>query len=45
MEGEERRCRMWYEEREAIGHMWKGCSKIRKRERNGEKYWMKMEGR
>jgi hypothetical protein len=33
MEGEERR------------HMWNGCSEMRERgwERNGEKYWMKME--
>jgi hypothetical protein len=45
MEGGERRCRIWYEEREAMGHMWKGGSEMRKRERNGEKYWMKTEGR
>ncbi|KAJ3621427.1 hypothetical protein MTP99_003558 [Tenebrio molitor] len=30
MEGEERRCRMCYEERETtIEHMWIGCSKMR----------------
>jgi hypothetical protein len=32
MEGEERRCRMCNEERETIGHMWKGCSEMRERE-------------
>jgi hypothetical protein len=34
-EGEERRCRMCYEEREreTIEHMWKGCSAMRERER------------
>jgi hypothetical protein len=29
MAGEERRCRMCYEERETIGHMWNGYSKMR----------------
>jgi hypothetical protein len=29
MEGEERRCRMCYEER----HMWNGCSEMRERKR------------
>jgi hypothetical protein len=33
MEGEERRCRMCYEERETIEHMWNGCSEMRERER------------
>jgi hypothetical protein len=28
-----RRCRMCYEERETIQHMWNGCSEIRERER------------
>jgi hypothetical protein len=39
-EGEERRCRMCYEAREAIEQMWNGCSEMRERqrERNGEKY-------
>jgi hypothetical protein len=31
MEGEERRFRMCYEERETIEHMWKGCSEMRQR--------------
>jgi hypothetical protein len=34
-EGEERRCRACCEEREAIEHIWNGCSEMRKRE--GEK--------
>jgi hypothetical protein len=40
MEGEERRCRMCYEKRETIEHMWNGCSEMRERgrERNGKKY-------
>jgi hypothetical protein len=33
MEGEQRRCRMCYEERETIQHMWNGCSDMRKKER------------
>jgi hypothetical protein len=33
IEGEERRCRMYYEERETIEHMWNGCSEMRERER------------
>jgi hypothetical protein len=33
MEGEERRCRMFYEERETIEHMWNGCSEMRERQR------------
>jgi hypothetical protein len=33
MEGEERRCRMCYEEREPIEHMWNRCNEMRKRER------------
>jgi hypothetical protein len=28
-EGEERRCRMCYEERETIEHMWSGCGEMR----------------
>jgi hypothetical protein len=32
--GEQRRCRMCYEEREeTIEHMWNGCSEMRERER------------
>jgi hypothetical protein len=47
MEEKERECRMCYEERGTIEHMWNGCSKMRERgrERNGEKYRMKTEGR
>jgi hypothetical protein len=47
MEEEERKCRMCYEERGTIEHMWNGCSEMRERgrERNGEKYRMKTEGR
>jgi hypothetical protein len=33
IEGEERGCRMYYEERETIEHMWNGCSEMRERER------------
>jgi hypothetical protein len=33
MEGEERRCRMCYEERKTIEHMWNGCSEMRETER------------
>jgi hypothetical protein len=38
-EGEERRCRVCYEESETIEHMWNGCSEMRerRRKRNGEK--------
>jgi hypothetical protein len=32
MEREEKRCRVCYEERETIGHMWNGCSEMRERE-------------
>jgi hypothetical protein len=32
MEGEKRRCRMCYEEKEAIEHMWNGCGEMRERE-------------
>jgi hypothetical protein len=28
-----KRCRMCYEERETIEHMWNGCSEMRERER------------
>jgi hypothetical protein len=37
MEGEERKCRKSYEERETIEHMWNGCSEMKERgrERNG----------
>jgi hypothetical protein len=57
MEGDERRCRMCYEDSETIEHMWNGCSEMREREgekereREGEKgtgrkkYRMKTEGR
>jgi hypothetical protein len=34
MEREERRCRMGYEQRETIEHMWNGCSEMREREGN-----------
>jgi hypothetical protein len=46
-EGEKRRCRMCYEERQTIGHMWNGCSEMKERGRvgTGEKYWIQMEGR
>jgi hypothetical protein len=30
-EGEERRCRMCYEERKTIEHMWNGCREGRER--------------
>jgi hypothetical protein len=33
MEGEQRRVRMCYEERETIEHMWNGCSEIGEMER------------
>jgi hypothetical protein len=37
MEGEERRCRMSYEERKTIKHMWNGCElRERGREWSGE---------
>jgi hypothetical protein len=40
LEGEKRRCRMCYEEREKIEHTWNGCSeKIR------EKYILSEDGR
>jgi hypothetical protein len=35
IEGEERRCRMCYEERETIENMWNGCSEMRETERMG----------
>jgi hypothetical protein len=46
MEGEERRCRIWYEERETIEHMWNGYSEMRERKRKerGE-IRMKTEGK
>jgi hypothetical protein len=31
MQGEERRCRMCYEERQIIEYIWNGCSEMRKR--------------
>jgi hypothetical protein len=39
-EREERRCRMCYEKRETIEHMWNGCSEMRERRRgrNEKKY-------
>jgi hypothetical protein len=33
IEGEETRCRMCYEERHTIEHMWNGCREMRERER------------
>jgi hypothetical protein len=33
MGGKERRCRICYEEREAMEHMWNGRSEMRERER------------
>jgi hypothetical protein len=33
MEAGIRRCRMCYEERETIEHMWNGCSEMREKER------------
>jgi hypothetical protein len=33
MEGEERKCRKSYEERETIENMWNGCSEMKERER------------
>jgi hypothetical protein len=33
MEEGQRRCRMCYEERETIEHMWNGCSEMREKER------------
>jgi hypothetical protein len=30
MEGEERTCRMCYEQREIIEHLWNGCSEMRR---------------
>jgi hypothetical protein len=33
MEAGQRRCRMCYEERETIEHMWNGCSEMREKER------------
>jgi hypothetical protein len=33
MGGEERRCRMCYEEKEKIEHIWHGCSKMKERGR------------
>jgi hypothetical protein len=38
MEGEERRCRVYYEERKTIEHMWNECNEMRERgrERNGK---------
>jgi hypothetical protein len=35
MEGEERMCRMCYEERKIIKHMWNGCE-LREREEGKE---------
>jgi hypothetical protein len=33
MEEGQRRCRICYEERETIEHMWNGCSEMREKER------------
>jgi predicted nuclease with TOPRIM domain len=43
MEGEERSCRMYYEERDTIEHMRNECSEMRERgrKRSEEKYRMK----
>jgi hypothetical protein len=41
MEGEERRCRLCYEKRETIEHMWNRCSEIR--ERKGKEIWKRRE--
>jgi hypothetical protein len=35
MEGEERRCKMCYEERETIEHMWNKCSEMIERGKEG----------
>jgi hypothetical protein len=35
MEGEDRRCRMSYEERKTIKHMWNGCELSERDERKG----------
>jgi hypothetical protein len=45
MEGEERRCRMWYEERETMEHMWNGCSEMRERERKERREILNEDGR
>jgi hypothetical protein len=46
MEGEQRRYRMCYEEREMLEHTWNGCSEMIERERKErEKNRMKAEGR
>jgi hypothetical protein len=34
-EGGERRCKMCYEERKTIEHMWNGCSEMRERREKG----------
>jgi hypothetical protein len=36
MEEEDRRCRMCYDERETIEHMWIRCTEMIERERNTE---------
>jgi hypothetical protein len=45
MEREQRRCRMCYEERETIEHMWNGCSDMRKKKRKGRGEILNEEGR
>jgi hypothetical protein len=45
MEGEKRRCRKCYEERETIEHMWNGCGKMREREGKEQGEILKEDGR
>jgi hypothetical protein len=35
-EGGEGKCKMCYEERKIIEHMWNGCSEMRERKRKGQ---------
>jgi hypothetical protein len=45
IEGKERGCRMCYEERETIEHMWNGCSEMRERERKERGELLNEDGR
>jgi hypothetical protein len=45
MEGEERRCRMCYEEKETNKHMWNGCNEMRERERKERREITNEDGR
>jgi hypothetical protein len=45
MEGEERRCRMCYEEREIIEHMWNGRSEMREKKGKGREEILNEDGR